>query len=114
MPKPTSGCPNSKKHTWQDAWRFQDLENDSKQGSKFSPNFHMDAKITNNDITRGFCTSFNENVQEPWPRGKRRRRTIFISWENIVSKNVFTASFIFLHVARVYRRLLWSEYMQEK
>lgn len=71
VPKPKSGCPNSKKHTWEEAWRFQDLENNVTQGSKFSSNFHMDAKITNNDITRGFCTSFNENVQEPWPRGKQ-------------------------------------------
>ena len=74
MPRPKSGCPHSTNLTWQEAWRFQDLENDAKQGSKLSSNFHMDAKITNNDITRRFCTSSNNDVQEPWPRGKRGLR----------------------------------------
>ncbi len=71
MPKPKSGCPHTDKITWNESWRYQDLENDAKQGSKFSSNFHMDAKIINNDIKRGFCTTFNEDVQEPWPEGKQ-------------------------------------------
>ena len=69
MPKPKSGCPHTDKTTWKEAWRFQDLENDAKQGSKFSSNFHMDAKIVNNDLERGFCTNNNQGVQEPWPVG---------------------------------------------
>ena len=97
MPKPKSGCPNSKKHTWKEAWRFQDLENNVTQGSKFSSNFHMDAKITNNDITRGFCTSFNENVQEPWPRGKQCYNLL----AEKIFKNVFSMFvYAFMHAAR--------------
>ena len=69
MPKPKSGCPHTGKTTWKEAWRFQDLENDAKQGSKFSSNFHMDAKIVNNDLERGFCTNSEQGVQEPWPVG---------------------------------------------
>ena len=70
MPKPKSGCPYTKVNTWQESWRYQDLENNAKQGSKISSNFHMDARLINNDIFRGFCTSSNDNVQEPWPQGK--------------------------------------------
>jgi hypothetical protein len=70
IPKPKSGCPHADGITWKEAWRYQDLENDANQGSKFSSNFHMDAKIMNNDIRRGFCTNFNKDVQEPWPEGK--------------------------------------------
>lgn len=70
LPKPKSGCPHTAKNSWIEAWRYQDLENDVKQGSKFSSNFHMDAKIVNNDIIRTFCTSLNATVQEPWPNGK--------------------------------------------
>ena len=29
----------------------------------------MDANLRNNDIKRSFCTSLNENVLEPWPKG---------------------------------------------
>ncbi|XP_046841756.1 uncharacterized protein LOC124435755 isoform X2 [Xenia sp. Carnegie-2017] len=69
LPKPKSGCPNTASLTWKEAWRFQDLENDARQESNFSTHFHMDANLRNNDIKRSFCTSLNENVLEPWPKG---------------------------------------------
>ena len=71
LPKPMSGCPK----LWEEGWLKQNLEDDAKEKSQFSSNFHMNASISsmNNKefLERTFCTKVTHTTiwNIPWPKG---------------------------------------------
>ena len=73
FPKPKSGCPGDKNNWWwHEGWRFQDMEDDSKnisRRSRTSPGSHMSVTINiDRDVNRTFCMKQNPGTKD-WPKG---------------------------------------------
>ena len=78
LPRPKSGCPNGEQNGWYEGWRFQDMEDDSKNTStrsRASSGSHMDVKFIGDkrDVKRTFCMKENAAIETrfcPFIKGK--------------------------------------------
>ena len=72
LPMAITGCPKSRDFEWQIGYRFQDLEDNTKQTSR-SAVFHLAAHIVNGDVDQLYCikdTVVKDKDLPLWPKGK--------------------------------------------
>ena len=71
LPMADTGCPGDPNFTWRTGYRYQDMEDDTKN-SQLSASSHLAANVHDGDVEQNFCmktSTASDNSRPLWPKG---------------------------------------------
>ena len=71
LPMADTGCPVDPNFTWRTGYRYQDMEDDTKN-SQLSASSHLAANVHDGDVEQNFCmktSTASDNSRPLWPKG---------------------------------------------